>query len=180
MRQLPLLSVTAALAVPLLLAAASAAAPDAAPAKPPAPAAGAAAAPAGEKVVGPPEVAWKDMTKEQKGKYMKAVVNPKMKVAFQKYDPEEFKKFGCATCHGKEAKAKEFKMPNPDIHPLPGTPEAFQAMMKQKPSWEKWTKFMSGEVVPQMAAMLGKPAFDFKKPDPAAFSCQACHTLKKS
>src|SRR5689334_179622 len=83
------------------------------------------------KVVGPPEVAWKDMTKDQKMKFMKAVVNPKMKVAFQKFDPKAFEKFGCATCHGKDGKDREFKMPNPkaDIHPLPDTPEEFQALM---------------------------------------------------
>src|SRR3954466_10799023 len=96
------------LACPLLLALASS----------PARAAGAGAPAA--KVVGPPEVAWKDMTKDQKMKFMKAVVTPKMKVTFQKFDPKMFEKFNCGTCHGKDAKDREFKMPNPkaDIHPL--------------------------------------------------------------
>ena len=75
---------------------------------PPPPAADPAAKPAagGTKVVGPPEVAWKDMTTEQKGKFMKEVVTPKMKVAFQAFDADEFKKFGCPTCHGDKAKRR--------------------------------------------------------------------------
>jgi cytochrome c553 len=141
--------------------------------------AGAAGPDAGAKVVGPPEVAWKDLTKEQKGRYMKAVVVPKMKVVFQEFNPKLFKDFGCATCHGKEAKAREFKMPNPEIHPLPGTPEKFMAMMKKKPSWERWTKFMGGDVEPTMAGLLGKPVFDPKKPEPGAFGCAGCHTIDK-
>ena len=71
-------------------------------------------------------------------------------------------------------------MPNPDIAPLPGTPEAFQAALKEKPTWPKWAKFMSEEVAPQMATLLGKPHFDPKKPDPNAFGCAGCHTIKKS
>jgi hypothetical protein len=159
-----------ALACPLLLLAATDVAR----------AADAGAAPSA-KVVGPPEVAWKDMTKEQKMKFMKAVVTPKMKVTFQKFDPKMFEKFNCATCHGKDAKEHDFKMPNPkaDIHALPDTPDEFKALMAKKPSWPKWTKFMSQEVEPQLAGLLNVTMFDPKKPDPTAFGCKNCHTLKK-
>jgi hypothetical protein len=132
------------------------------------------------KVVGPPDVAWKDMSKEQRGRYMKAVVTPKMKPFFQDFDPKLFERFNCATCHGKEAKSRAFKMPNPEIHPLPPTPEAYMAMMKKKPEWERWSKFMGEKVAPQMAALLGLPVFDPKKPDPNAFGCKGCHTLAKN
>jgi hypothetical protein len=166
----------ALLALPLLLSggtsiAADQAAPAAAAAAPAAPA-------AGGKVVGPPEVAWKDMTPQQKGRFMKEVVTPKMKVTFQEFDADLFKKFDCGTCHGKDAKAKKFKMPNPEIHELPGTPEAFQAMMAKKPSWPKWTKFMGEKVEPQVAALLGQPLFDFKKPEKGGFGCANCHTIE--
>ena len=132
----------------------------------------------GEKVAGP-AVKWDDMNKEQRGRYMKEVITPKMKVVFQDFDAKLFKTVNCATCHGKEFKARKFKMPNPDIHPLPSTPEAFQAMMKKEPTWPKWTKFMAEKVEPTMASLLGMVPFDPKKPDPTAFSCQACHTLSK-
>ena len=134
---------------------------------------------ADSKVVGPPDTKWDDMSKEQRGKYMKAVITPRMKVTFQEFDPKMFKKFDCTSCHGKEAKARKFKMPNPDIHPLPPTPAAFQAMMKTKPTWPKWAEFMSKKVEPQVADLLGMPVYDPKKPDPKAFGCIGCHTLAK-
>jgi hypothetical protein len=144
-----------------------------------APDAGAHPGDAGAKLIGPPQVAWKDMTKEQKGRFMKVAITPKMKETFQKFDADTFKQFNCSTCHGKDAKAKEFKMPNPDIAPLPNTPEAFQAMMKKKPTWPKWTKFMAEQVEPQMAGLLGLHPFNPKAPDPNDFGCVRCHTLKK-
>ena len=171
MRHLAILSSSAVLALSVL---AGAGASGAGPA--PAPAAEA-TAPA--KVVGPPDVAWKDMSAEQKAKFMKAVIVPKTKVLFQEFDGKAFAKFNCATCHGKEAKARKFKMPNPEIHALPGTPEAFQAAMKKEPSWSKWAPFMAEKVKPQMATLLGLPEFDPKKAEAGGFGCQNCHTIQK-
>jgi hypothetical protein len=134
---------------------------------------------AAPEVVGPPKTAWKDLTKEQKGKFMKAVVTPKMKTTFQAFDPVMFKKFNCATCHGKKGEAREYKMPNPEMAALPSTPEAFGAKMKEKPSWEKWAKFMGEKVEPEVAGLLGLPLYDPKKPEPGQFGCTGCHTLEK-
>jgi hypothetical protein len=136
-------------------------------------------APAKAKVVGPPEVPWKDMTVAQKNRFMKAVVHPKMRATFQKFDRKEFRTFTCETCHGKDPKARDYKMPGPDVPALPGTPEAFQAAMKEKPTWPKLAKFMSEQVTPQMAGLLGLPAFDPKKPEAGGFSCHNCHTIQK-
>jgi hypothetical protein len=134
------------------------------------------AAPAAEaKPAGPPQP-WKDMTPEQKGKYMKEVIVPKMKPAFQAFDADQFKKFGCDTCHGKEAKARKFKMPNPDIFQLPSTPAGFAELKEKKANW---MKFMGGTVKPQMAALLGLPEFDPKKREAGGFGCGECHTTKK-
>jgi hypothetical protein len=177
MKRLAVLSFTLSLGLVAAVAAAQE------PAKPAKPAEGAPAAkPAegagkpGEAVVGPPAVAWKDMTKEQKGKFMKASVMPKMKPVFQAYDADAYKKFDCRTCHGKDAKAKEFKMPTAELPVLPGTPAGFGELMKKKP---KAMKFMAETVKPQMAALLGLPNFDPKKPEPGAFGCMNCHTSKK-
>jgi hypothetical protein len=137
-------------------------------------------APARAKIVGPPEVAWKDMTFSQRRVYMKAVVTPKMKTVFQSFDAKTFKTFTCETCHGKDSVARKFKMPSPDIHPLPNTAEAFQAKMKAEPTWPRWTKFMSGEVEPAMGTLLAVPVFDPKKPVEGAFGCKACHRLESS
>jgi hypothetical protein len=90
-------------------------------------------------VVGPPEVAWKDLTKDQRGKFMKAVVTAQDEDRLPDLRPKKFEKFNCATCHGKDAKEREFKMPNPnaDIHALPDSPEGFKALMAKKPDWPK-------------------------------------------
>src|SRR5262245_16383641 len=101
-------------------AAATASSPTAAASKPAAP-----APESGAKPAGPPKP-WKDMSAKERGTYMKDVVAPHMKVAFQQFDGEEYKKFGCETCHGKKAKARKFKMPNPDIFVLPATPAEFK------------------------------------------------------
>jgi hypothetical protein len=116
------------------------------------------------------------MTGEQRGKYMKEVVVPAMRPVFQQFDGDEFKKFGCDTCHGKQAKARKFKMPNPEIFALPGTPAGFAPLMEKKP---KMMKFMGEVVKPQMAALLGVPEFDPKKAEAGGFSCAGCHTFKK-
>jgi hypothetical protein len=135
--------------------------------------------PARGKVVGPPEVAWKDLKAAQKRAYMKAVVMPKMKPIYQAFDGEKFKKFTCETCHGADGPDRKYKMPSNGIHPLPGTPEAFGAKMKAEPTWPKWTKFMGEEVEPAMAKLLDRPVFDPKKPVEGALGCVACHKLEK-
>ena len=133
---------------------------------------------ANAKLVGPPEVAWKDMNPKQKRAYMKGAVQPKMKEVFQAFDAKKFAKFTCETCHGKDGADRKYKMPSNDIHPLPSTPEAFQAKMKVEPTWPKFTKFMSQEVEPAMGILLNVPVFDPKKPVEGAFSCKVCHKLE--
>jgi cytochrome c553 len=127
-------------------------------------------------VVTPAEVPWKDMTQKQRGRYMAKVVTPKMHEVFQAYDATRYEKFGCATCHGKNAKEKGFKMPNPDLPALPASEQEFMAtVMKEKP---EMVKFMAEQVTPQTAALLGLKVFDPKNPDPNAFGCGGCHTIK--
>jgi len=130
------------------------------------------------KAVGPPEVAWKDMTFKQKKAYMKAAVTPTMKPIFQAFDKKEFKTFNCATCHGKDGVERKFKMPGNDVHPLPNTKEAFEAKLKTEPTWPKFTEFMAQKVEPAMGKLLDVPVFDPKKPVEGAFSCGACHKLE--
>ena len=132
------------------------------------------------KTIGPPEVAWKDMSFEQKKAYMKAAVTPTMKPIFQTFDAKEFKHFACASCHGQDGADRKYKMPSNDIHPLPSTPEAFQAKMKAEPSWPKWVEFMSQKVEPAMGKLLDVPVFDPKKPVEGAFGCIKCHKLEAS
>ena len=130
------------------------------------------------KAVGPPEVAWKDMTFQQKKSYMQEAVEPTMKPIFQAFDAKKFKVFDCKTCHGKDGSKRKFKMPSNDIHPLPNTKEAFEAKLKAEPTWPKWTEFMAQKVEPAMGKLLAVPVFDPKKPVEGAFSCANCHKLE--
>jgi hypothetical protein len=134
--------------------------------------------PAGAKTVGPPEVAWKDMTFEQKKAYMKVAVTPTMKPIFQAFDGKKFKTFNCVSCHGADGADRKFKMPSNDIHPLPNTHEAFEAKLKTEPTWPKWTEFMAQKVEPAMGKLLDLPIFDPKKPVKGAFGCANCHKLE--
>jgi hypothetical protein len=137
-----------------------------------------AAAPlAAPKPVGPPQIAWKDMTLGQKKAYMKSAVTPTMKPIFQAFDRKKFKTFTCATCHGEDGADRKFKMPSNDIHPLPNTKEAFEAKLKAEPTWPKWTEFMSQKVEPAMGKLLDVPVFDPKNPVKGTFSCGNCHKL---
>ncbi len=133
---------------------------------------------ASAKTVGPPEVAWKEMTFAQKKAYMKAAVTPTMKPIFQGFDGKKFKTFNCVSCHGADGADRKFKMPSNDIHPLPNTEEAFAAKLKSEPTWPKWTEFMAQKVEPAMGKLLDLPVFDPKKPVKGAFGCANCHKLE--
>lgn len=132
------------------------------------------------KVVGPPQVAWKDMTYDQKHAYMKAAVVPTMKPIFQAFDAKKFRTVNCVTCHGEDGAERKFKMPSNDIHPLPNTKEGFEAKLKTEPTWPKWTEFMAQKVEPAMGKLLNIPVFDPKKPVEGAFGCNRCHKLEAS
>jgi cytochrome c553 len=127
-------------------------------------------------VVTPAEVPWKEMTKEQKGRYMKKVVLPKATELLQAFDPKEFAEVKCATCHGKNAKENEFKMPSKDLPKLPASHKEFMATtMKEHP---EIVKFMGEKFTPTVANLLGLKPFDPKNPDPNAFSCGRCHQFE--
>lgn len=126
-------------------------------------------------VVGPPDVAWADMTKEQKGRFMKARVLPRFKELMAAFEPEEHEEITCATCHGEGAKDKTFKMPNADLEVLPGSQEGWERLSGAKP---EWVKFMNEKVKPEVATLLGLPAFDPASPQEGAFGCGGCHTME--
>ena len=109
---------------------------------------------------------------------MKAAVVPTMKPIFQAFDTKKFKTVACTTCHGDDGPERKYKMPSNDIHPLPNTKEGFEATLKAKPTWPKWTKFMSEKVEPAMGKLLAVPVFDPQKPVEGAFSCAKCHKLE--
>ncbi|MBK7864732.1 MAG: hypothetical protein IPJ65_40255 [Archangiaceae bacterium] len=129
-------------------------------------------------VVTPQQTPWKDMTGQQRGRYMAKVVLPKLRPVFQAFDGEKFAKVTCATCHGEHGKQNEFKMPSAELPSLPDSPEVFMAtVMKEQP---EMVKFMGEKVVPMTAELLGIEAFNPQAPKEGAFGCHGCHTLKSS
>lgn len=126
-------------------------------------------------VVGPPEVAWADMSKEQRGRYMKKVVLPEMKQLFVGFDAGFAETFTCKTCHGEDPQGRGFEMPSPHLEVLPSEPAAFQKFADDHP---EWIEFMSTKVRPRMASLLGLPEYDPQNPQPGAFGCTNCHTME--
>jgi hypothetical protein len=127
---------------------------------------GAAAAPAAK-------IDWATMKFDARKKYMKATVLPEMKKVFAAFDPKGFANVTCATCHGKDAAEKKFKMPNPDLPKLPGPTDraGFMAMAEKKP---EVVKFMGTQVKPKMASLLGLA--EWTPASPTGFACYNCHT----
>lgn len=126
-------------------------------------------------LVTPAQVPWKDMTGPQRGRYMKEVVMPKMRDVFVAYDAAHFKKPTCQTCHGPDARANDFKMPNPELPELPSSEAGFQAMREKHP---EMSKFMLETVTPEMTTLLGMQPYDPAAPSPDAFGCGNCHVMK--
>jgi hypothetical protein len=118
--------------------------------------------------------AWEGMSKEQRANYMKETVLPKMRPLFAAYDADDFKEMKCGACHGAGAKDKSFKMPNPDLPPLPTDPEGWKKLETEE---AEAVKFMKETVVPTMAALLGEKPFD--PATHSGFGCFECHTQKK-
>jgi hypothetical protein len=106
--------------------------------------------------------------------YMKSDVLPKMGPLFHDYDAKRYATPKCTLCHGAGAKDGSFTMPNPGLPKLPPTPEGFKKLHDQHPAA---VEFMSKQVVPTMAALVGEQPYD-----PATqkgFGCFECHTKKK-
>jgi len=119
------------------------------------------------------EIAWKDMTAEQRKLYMKSVVLPRMKAEFSSFDEKAFGNMNCATCHGAGTKDGSFKMPNPQLPKLPSDEAGFKALMEKKPDV---TKFMGSRVLPEMAHLVGEAPFDTQTK--RGFGCFECHTQR--
>ncbi|MBA3539219.1 MAG: hypothetical protein H0T79_06295 [Deltaproteobacteria bacterium] len=120
----------------------------------------------------PPEPdAFMKLSRDEKMKIMKTKVMPAMAKAFKSHDAKEFAKFTCKSCHGKGVADDTYKMPNAELPPLD-----FAALKagKQDP---KMAEFMGKVVQPDMAKLLGVPAYDEAHPN--AFGCLTCHTMKQ-
>ena len=118
----------------------------------------------------PPLTAWASMNFSDRRHYMKTVVMPKMKEVFTAYDASRYAKMTCTTCHGDGASEGSFRMPNPGLPRLPGTPEGFKKLAADKPGM---TQFMLTKVKPTMARLLG--VAEMTPENKTGFGCLNCH-----
>ncbi|MCA9611855.1 MAG: hypothetical protein H6722_22530 [Sandaracinus sp.] len=116
-----------------------------------------------------PAVAWADMNHEQKGAYMRDVVTPQMRAMFQAFDAEHYADFGCATCHGENAREVGFHMPN-DLAPL--NPANIPAMFQSE---HPGAVFMTQQVWPKMVELLGAEPYNPETHE--GFGCLGCHAM---
>ena len=107
---------------------------------------------------------WAEQTGESKGEYMYNCVVPVMKPIFQAHDPERFADFGCATCHGADFGGGTYQMP-----------AVWALDWSDMESWpEGYNEFMTTQVVPEMATLLGVAPYD-PTSNPEGFGCNGCH-----
>jgi mono/diheme cytochrome c family protein len=112
-----------------------------------------------------PDVPFESLDHDQKIQLMKQQVLPAMREAFQRHDPAKFAKFDCKTCHGPDADAGQYHMPNDRLPKL-----NFNDMSKFA---ERDLEFMKNEVKPAMAKILKEPEHGPSNPD--GFGCLHCH-----
>jgi hypothetical protein len=110
---------------------------------------------------------WAGMDLEARKKFMREMVVPSMRQAFQDFDSERFAAFGCRTCHGAGVADGSFAMPASEVPTLSSA-----ALMDPAPENVAITDFMRNVVRPQFQALLGA-----ESGTPAAVRCSTCHTI---
>jgi hypothetical protein len=100
-------------------------------------------------------------------------VLPTMARLFQRFRERPYADLSCRSCHGEDAERVQYKMPNglPLLDPR-HLPDAYA----NDPKEARMAKFMTEEVTPQMAQILGVPPYD--KLTNQGFSCFNCHPSK--
>lgn len=108
---------------------------------------------------------------DERKAYMRDVVVPAMEPLFLAYDGERYAAFGCKTCHGADARERDYAMPNPalfTLHPS-GTEEQKRVVAER----EEAARFMFNAVTPTMRKLLDAPRFDAATA--TGFACFSCH-----
>lgn len=114
---------------------------------------------------------WEMMSHEERKAYMRDVIVPTLSELFIAFDPEAHRGFGCRTCHGPDARERNYAMPNGDLFALypTGSPEQKRTVKER----EEAARFMFNAVTPTMRKLLGQGRFDRSTGE--GFSCFRCH-----
>ena len=111
---------------------------------------------------------WSGMDFEARRKFMREMVMPAMRQAFQDFDAVRFASVSCRTCHGAGAMDGSFAMPAADLPVLNNA-----ALMNPEEAQRPMIEFMRMVVRPQLASLLGAEAGT-----PAAVRCSTCHVMQ--
>ena len=121
-------------------------------------------------IVGPPRP-WAELSREDRARHMSREVVPRMSALFAAYDGARYADFDCATCHGPDARERDFAMPNPSLLPLHATGTEGQRQAVR--DYPEGVRFMYTRVLPTMQALVGAAPFDETTGE--GFTCYACH-----
>jgi hypothetical protein len=114
---------------------------------------------------------WADLDYDERLAFMTNEVEPTMRAIFQENDAVRWSEFACETCHGADAVARDYEMPNVlGALPLENTIEVAQMRNPEM------TAFMLDDVFPTMAALLDEPKFN-ETTEPDGFRCVRCHVV---
>jgi hypothetical protein len=119
---------------------------------------------------GTAEIPWAQKDHEQRRRYMVQVVLPAMTELFQSFDAQRYGTFRCTNCHGDNAQAVNFHMPN-TLHPL--DPQAMPTPQSSNADEARYATFMSTHVTPKMVELLGVAPYDMQTQQ--GFGCFGCH-----
>jgi hypothetical protein len=108
-----------------------------------------------------PADAWSKLSYEERHSVMTFTVLPNMARTWREFKKTRAPEMTCRTCHGKDAEAVSYKMPNPSLPPIdPNHPPAGPV-----------AAFMRDTVVPNMIELI--------ETTPEHFGCNACHPRGK-
>jgi hypothetical protein len=100
---------------------------------------------------------WSKLDFEDRHTVMTFTVLPNMARTWQAFRHTQYPEMTCRTCHGKNAEAVHYRMPNPSLHPIdPAHPPRGPV-----------AAFMIHTMVPDMIDLIDTT--------PERFSCNACH-----
>ncbi len=119
----------------------------------------------------PPPRPWAELDRDERRAHMVQHVLPTASDLFTSWDAERYGDFSCGTCHGADASARDFAMPNPGliaVYPT-GTVGQLQLVAERTEA----CTFMYSRLVPAVQTMLG--ASDYDPATREGFSCFSCH-----
>lgn len=114
---------------------------------------------------------WAELDHQERAHHMSRHVTPAMAELFEAYDAERFGSFGCASCHGTDARERHYAMPSPSLPVL--YPTGSIGQHRAVAQFPEGVRFMYSEVTPAMRQLLGAPEYDEATHE--GFTCYACH-----